>query len=87
MRNKIQPAIFYCQSKNYGAMYVRTTGKDVSKAIAAVQSQWKRYNQGYSFEYNFLDERFKRLYESEQRTGLLFDIFAGIAIFISCLGY
>jgi putative ABC transport system permease protein len=26
------------------------------------------------------------LYESEQRTGLLFDIFAGIAIFISCLG-
>jgi putative ABC transport system permease protein len=86
MRQKIQPAIFYCQSKRYGQIYIRTTGKDAAKAIAAVQSQWKRYNQGYSFEYNFLDDRFKRLYESEQRTGLLFDIFAGIAIIISCLG-
>jgi len=26
------------------------------------------------------------LYQNEQRTGLLFNIFAGIAIFISCLG-
>jgi putative ABC transport system permease protein len=33
-----------------------------------------------------LDDKFKSLYENEQRTGLLFNIFAGIAIFISCLG-
>ena len=33
-----------------------------------------------------MDDRFKSLYESELRTGLLFDIFSGVAIFISCLG-
>ena len=86
MRQKIQPAIFYCQSKTFGQVYIRTKGKDAAKAIAAVQSQWAKYNPGFPFEYNFLDDRFKRLYESEQRTGLLFDIFSGIAIFISCLG-
>jgi putative ABC transport system permease protein len=86
MRQKIQPAIFYCQSKNYGQVYIKTTGKNVPEAIAAAGSEWKKYNPGFSFEYSFLDDRFKRLYESEQRTGLLFDIFAGIAIFISCLG-
>ena len=42
--------------------------------------------QTFSFNYNFLDDKFKSLYENEQRTGLLFNIFAGIAIFISCLG-
>src|SRR5436190_3946140 len=86
MRQKIQPAIFYCQAKNYGQVYIKTTGKNVPEAIAAAGSEWKKYNPGFSFEYSFLDDRFKRLYESEQRTGLLFDIFAGIAIFISCFG-
>ena len=44
------------------------------------------FNAAFPFNYRFLDDKFKRLYESEQRTGLLFNIFAGIAIFISCLG-
>jgi putative ABC transport system permease protein len=86
MRQKIQPAIFYCQSKSHGQIYIKTTGKNVPGAIAAAGSEWKKYNPGFPFEYNFLDDRFKSLYESEQRTGVLFDIFSGIAIFISCLG-
>jgi putative ABC transport system permease protein len=86
MRQKIQPAIFYWESKKYGSIYIRTTGKNIPRAIVAVESEWKKYNPGFSFEYSFLDDRFKRLYQSEQRTGLLFDIFAWIAIFISCLG-
>jgi putative ABC transport system permease protein len=86
MRQKIKPAIFYCQSKNYGQLYIKTKGKNVPGAIAAAESEWKKYNPGFPFEYNFLDDRFKELYESEQRTGLLLDIFSGIAIFISCLG-
>jgi putative ABC transport system permease protein len=86
MRQKIQPAIFYCQSKSQGQIYIKTTGKNVPGAIAAAGSEWKKYNPGFPFEYNFLDDRFKSLYESEQRTGVLFDIFSGIAIFISCLG-
>jgi putative ABC transport system permease protein len=86
MRQKIRPAIFYCQAKNYGQIYIKTKGKNVPAAIAAAESEWKKYNPGFPFEYNFLDDRFKSLYESEQRTGLLFDIFSGIAIFISCLG-
>jgi len=86
MREKIRPAIFYCQSKKYGQIYIKTKGKNVPGAIAAAESEWKKYNPGFPFEYNFLDDRFKSLYESEQRTGLLFDMFSGIAIFISCLG-
>jgi putative ABC transport system permease protein len=86
MRQKIRPAIFYCQSKNYGQIYIKTKGKNVPGVVAAAESEWKKYNPGFPFEYNFLDDRFKSLYESEQRTGLLFDIFSGIAIFISCLG-
>ena len=38
------------------------------------------------YEYKFLDEDFGKLYESEQRQGSIFTIFACIAIFIACLG-
>lgn len=86
MRTRIKPAVFYAQPLNYGNIYIKTTGKDAPAAIAAAQKEWKKYNANYPFKYNFLDENFNRLYAAEQRTGLLFNIFAGIAIFISCLG-
>lgn len=86
MRTRIKPAVFYAQPLTYGNIYIKTTGKNAPAAIAAAEKEWKKYNADYPFNYNFLDDSYKRLYESEQRTGLLFNIFAGIAIFISCLG-
>jgi putative ABC transport system permease protein len=86
VRNKIKPAIFYNHQKTYVHLYVRTTGQNLPNVIAATKTEWNKYNADFSFNYNFLDDKFKSLYESEQRTGLLFNIFAGIAIFISCLG-
>lgn len=87
LREKIQPAIFYAQRENnYGRIYLKTTGADASKAIAAAAIEWKKYNTDYPFTYTFLDDDYNNLYKTEQRTGLLFNIFACIAIFISCLG-
>ena len=50
MRQKIRPAIFYCQSKNYGQIYVKTTGKNIPGVISAAETQWKKYNPGFPFE-------------------------------------
>lgn len=86
MRTRIRPAVFYSQPLSHGNIYIKTTGKDASDAIAAAKREWKKYNASYPFSYDFLDDNFNRLYASEQQTGLLFNIFAGIAIFISCLG-
>ncbi len=38
------------------------------------------------YNYHFLDETFDKLYTNETRTGTIFNIFAGIAIVICCLG-
>jgi len=86
MRQKIEPAIFYYNRLDHYKLYIKTTGKDAPKAIAALSGQWKKYNADFSFEYNFLDEAYNNLYKSEEKTELLLNIFAAIAIFISCLG-
>lgn len=86
MKQKIEPAILYYNPARNSAIFVKTTGKDVDKAIAATQTVWKRYNADQPFSFSFLDATFENLYRTEQRSGQLVSIFAGIAIFISCLG-
>lgn len=86
MRSKIEPAVFYYKPKERRVLYVKTTAEKAPQAIAALKKQWGKYNAGFDFSYAFLDDDFNRLYESEQRTGSLFNIFSIIAIFISCLG-
>lgn len=87
LRQPIKPGIFqYRKPNHYGQLYVKTTGKDAPKAIAAAEAEWKKYNPGFDFNYNFLDDAYNNLYESEIRTGSLYSIFSAIAIFISCLG-
>jgi len=86
MRQKIQPAIFYYRPGDYGQLYIKTTGKDAPRAIAAAEKEWKKYNAGFPFDYAFLDDTYNSMYKVEERTGLLFNIFSAIAIFISCLG-
>lgn len=86
LKQKIEPFIFYYRPENNWRMFVKTTGTGASKAIAAVSKEWKKYNTAFPFDYTFLDEDYDQMYKSDQRSGTLFSVFAGIAIFISCLG-
>lgn len=87
MRDKIMPAVLYYRTqKGYGKIYVKTSGANAGKAIAAAQQEWKKYNAGFPFDATFLDDDYNKLYTGEQQTATLFNIFSGIAIFISCLG-
>jgi putative ABC transport system permease protein len=85
LKQKIEPAVFFYTPDNW-KMYVRTTGKDAPKAIAAVQKIYSQYNPAFPFNYTFLDDSYNEMYKSDERSGTLFSWFAGIAILISCLG-
>ncbi|HMH23129.1 MAG TPA: ABC transporter permease [Puia sp.] len=86
MHTQIHPLLIQYDKHWRGKMYVRTTGKDAAKALAAVESLWKQYNRDYDFTYTFLDSEFNDLYKSDVHVGLLFNCFAVVAIIISCLG-
>jgi len=46
----------------------------------------QQLNPAYPFSYNFLDKDLDNLYKGEQQMGNIFNFFAILAIFISCLG-
>ncbi|HEY4064773.1 MAG TPA: ABC transporter permease [Puia sp.] len=85
MKVRIEPAVLYFSPAS-SLLYIKTTGREATAAIAAVKGLWEQYNPGLPFEYTFLDEKYGALYASDQRTGSLLNIFSVIAILISCLG-
>jgi ABC-type antimicrobial peptide transport system permease subunit len=46
----------------------------------------KKDNPAYPFAYTFIDQQFDELFKAEALIGKLSGVFAGLAIFISCLG-
>ncbi|GAB3423410.1 ABC transporter permease [Niabella aquatica] len=56
------------------------------KALPLIESVFKKYNPAYPFEYQFADEEFGRKFITEALIGKLTNIFAGLAIFICCIG-
>ncbi|HWK03491.1 MAG TPA: ABC transporter permease [Puia sp.] len=85
LKEKIQPAVIYFEPAGH-YLYVKTTGRNAAKAIAACNRMWNSFYPGFPFEFTFLDEAYGKLYASDQRTGILLTIFSIIAILISCLG-
>jgi putative ABC transport system permease protein len=85
LKQRIEPVIFYYQPANW-RIFVKTNGRDASKAIAAAQGMWQKYSPDIPFNYSFVDEDYDSMYKLEQRTGVLFNIFAIVAIIICCLG-
>ena len=51
-----------------------------------MESVFKKHNSLSPFEYQFVDQEYEKKFEDESRVGKLSSIFAGLAIFISCLG-
>jgi putative ABC transport system permease protein len=69
-----------------GYAMVRTQPGETENTIKALEKIWKELNPSYPFSYSFLDQDIANLYKSEQRLGSLFNVFAMLAIVISCLG-
>ena len=55
-------------------------------ALARTEQVFKQYLPGVPFDYKFADLEHARKFASEERIGTLSGIFAGLAVFISCLG-
>jgi putative ABC transport system permease protein len=58
----------------------------MKEGIEQIESVWKQFVKSKPFDYEFIDDRYSRLYASETSQQELFFIFAMLAIFIASLG-
>ncbi|MEO6582977.1 MAG: FtsX-like permease family protein, partial [Ferruginibacter sp.] len=88
LHQRILPMVIFMPKNavSYNRMSIKIMGNNIPSALAKIESTWKRFLPEAPYEYTFLDERFQKLYESEERQKVIFSIFACIAILIACLG-
>ncbi len=60
--------------------------KRITESVAKTEKIFKKYNPNYPFDIHYYDKEYALKFADEQREGTLAGLFAGLAIFISCLG-
>ncbi len=82
----IMPLYIFLDPARANRISVKLRGGDIPAAVAFIRRTWERFAPEYPFEYGFFDEIFDRAYRTERRLGTMFGAFAGLAVFIACLG-
>ncbi|MEP6748489.1 MAG: ABC transporter permease [Bacteroidota bacterium] len=85
IQQSIEPLILRL-NKYGGTVIVRANPGSTEATIAALGKISQQLNPAYPFTYNFLDQDLANLYSGEQQMGSIFNLFAILAILISCLG-
>jgi putative ABC transport system permease protein len=67
-------------------MVVSVAREGMRDTLRYLQEKFAELDPAHPFEYTFVDESLERLYVSEERLMRMIGIFAGICIFVACLG-
>ena len=73
-------------ASTFHELAVRLDPTRIGATMKKVQADWERIFPEFVYNSIFMDADLAQYYENEEQTSKLFRIFAGIALFISCLG-
>ena len=86
LRDPIGPVVMTTMKNQYGLANIKINMGHAKGVIASMQNAWNKYFPDYVYEYSFLDQSIADYYKQENQLSVLYKLFSGIAIFISCLG-
>jgi len=86
LKRQIPPVIMACYKDVYQTINIKVQPADLKQTLSSIERQWNGAFPDYVYDYKFLDTKIANFYKSEDQLSQLYKIFAGIAIFISCLG-
>jgi len=85
--NPVRPAIYMFNPNRVNDIAIRLKNNvDVQSSLAVIQKIVGKYNPAYPFQYRFVEDEFNKKFELETQVGKLAGVFAGLAVFISCMG-
>ena len=87
LREEIKPVVISISDQDdreYAA--VKLASHDIQAGMDHVRQALGALAPDAALDYQFLDDKFDAMYRSEERLSQIFASFAGIAIFIACLG-
>ncbi len=91
LHQETQPCLFTSYRNAYHSLGIKLSTQQggtaaISQLIGQVETAWNATFPDFVFKYEFLDQTLANFYKGEERLYSLFQLLAGIAIFIGCLG-
>jgi len=86
LQRKIIPTVYFVAPYMAWKYVIRIKSTNIPETLNFIEAEWKKVNPDEPFLYSFVDQKFDELYRNEERQGTILGIFAGLAIFVACLG-
>jgi ABC-type antimicrobial peptide transport system permease subunit len=86
LHHKVAPLAIGMRKSNLNHLFVKIAAENIPRTIVSLKSSWNSLVPGYPFDFKFLDGHLEELYRADQRIGNILNAFAGLSLFVACLG-
>jgi len=86
LRQDLASLLIATNATMYRQVSIKLPTTNMSYVLQSIKEIWQQALPDHVYEYRFLDEKIESFYKQESQLVQLYKIFAGIAIFLSCLG-
>jgi putative ABC transport system permease protein len=86
LHEPMAPVLLGSRKVNFFVINVKPKAGETTAALASLEKAWHAAYPDNVYSFSFLDQTIENFYRQEAQLSTLYKIFAGIAIFISCLG-
>lgn len=86
LREPLAAVVLGTRKNSYQTINIKIKPGSEKAVLPYIEKLWNSTYPDYVYNYEFLDDTINNFYHQEDQLSQLYKIFAGIAIFISCLG-
>ncbi|MEP7141911.1 MAG: ABC transporter permease [Ferruginibacter sp.] len=86
LRQNLAPLLVATNATMYRQASIKLSTTNIASTMQFIKKTWEQSFPNNVYEYRFLDDKIDNFYKQENQLAQLYKIFAGIAIFLSCLG-
>ena len=86
LREEVKPIVISPRKALEQEVAIKIQTHNLHSTVATLQKLWENTYPEYAYNGYFLDENIAQFYKQENQMALIYKLFAGIAILISCLG-
>lgn len=79
-------ALVISPARDWRVALIKLKPGNIDRGVTAIKKEYAAMAPSYPFAYRFLDDQFGKLYKKDLRQQTILSIFAGLAIFVACLG-
>lgn len=86
LHEKVEASVLHIFPPAYQRIGIRLETTHLAQSLQHIEQAWNSFETGYPLDYQFVDERFGNMYQTEKNLAKSLGLFTLLTIFVSCIG-